>query len=138
MTVIYHLLVFIGNFFLAGPLAFEPSAYLLNGEPLSNTGNGIIRFLILIWGLWYISSILGVLYAYIKKSEMAMKTSTIAPAFYNVVTGVGSFTFLTNIEAFNTDVVPLSALGILHFVTAVIFILLFYLATRVFGCDKSG
>lgn len=132
LITIYHILVFIGNFFLMGPLQFEPTAYLLNGEQIQNIGNGIIRFLTLIWGLWYMGTILGVIYAYFKKSEMAMKAAIVAPTFYNVVTGIGTITFIANIQVFNTKVVPLSTICILHFVAAGLFIILFSLTNRVF------
>lgn len=130
---IYHLFVFLGNFFLIGPLQFEPTSYLFNDKPLQEMSNGVIRMLPLIWGLWYLGTILGVAYAYFKKSAMGVKAAVIAPAFYNIVTGFGTFTFLANINVFNTEVVPLSAICIMHFVAAGIFVVLFILVNRVFG-----
>lgn len=132
LITIYHLLVFLGNVFLVGPLQFAPAAYLLNGEPLQNIGNDIIRFLIIIWGIWYMGSILGVVYAYFKKSDIAMKAAVLAPTLYNLVTGIGIFTFFINIQVFNTDVVPISAISIMHFFAASLFIVLFILAKKVF------
>lgn len=131
LITVYHFFVFIGNFFLVGPLQFDPTAYLLKGETLPYVGNDIIRFLILIWGLWYMASILGVVYAYFKKSEMAMKAAVIAPIIYNVITGIGTFTFISKIQVFNTEVVPLFAVCMMHFIAMSLFIILFIFAKRI-------